>query len=1285
MRLRWGAALALAWLAGWAEAVQSNNHVLHAVPPPRSTGSGQAGKVVLDGRLDDWDLSGQLEVFAHARMKNTYSARVAAMYDAENLYLAIVWRDPTPLFNLVDARFDIGSGWRSDCLQLRLRTDLVMHVDCWYSTAAGRPVVNIAYGRFSSGRDAEDVNRFEPLPDAIQAGAQEGFAKGEDGKSYTQEIALPWRLITAQGAKVKETGKPYKEPLAFKAGDRFSMGMEFLWGGPDGKTWPVHRYADLLKEGTSSREFFWTAENSWGTVVLEPKGNLALPREAAAGEDPYLQKTEGPVALRYTMPYDGFATLVIEDTAGRRVRNLVGVAPRAKGERTDFWDGVDEHGQLVAPGEYRWRGLIHQGVDAVYEASYGTPGVPPWDNADNTGAWMSDHNPPCAVAAIQDRVVLGASGSEGGWALVAVDLEGRKKWGERKFQGIRALDTDGTHVYCGMNMWAQYGVEAPPPQVGRCELKAGAYAPFESGAQPQLVVEVAAADEKARLTGLAVSSNQLAVSLAGPNVVRFLDKRTAARVRDVAVPEPAGLDFAPSGDLLVISGKTVVRLDGDKPVAVVSAGLEQPVDLAVAADGTVYVADRGLNQVRVFRADGQLVRTLGCQGGRPQPGPWVADSLRAPAGLDLDSRGRLWVAEEDMLPKRISVWNADGTFALDLLGPTTYGGMGAFVDPDDKTRVFGSGCEWKLDYAANKAVPVATRFAPADFGWAVAGGVLLKRGGHEYFLCKRNRLFVRRGEGFALCALAGQVDEPAVAALEREKPGKLTHNFLWSDRNDDGRIQSEEVSFRPLDIAWNAGYWGGLWLDEQFNAVFSPGGYGRVQAVRLPLAGWSKGGVPRWDAEKVEAWSDQPVPGGPGKLLLGDAQRGVIIAGYTPITAVRADGRVAWTYANPWNDVHGSHSAPVPESDATIVGLLSCIGTADAGAPLGRLFAMNSNMGRLYVMTTDGLLAATVFQDVRVGADAWPNKAETGAPLGGTSMGGEWFGGFFFRSRQNEYYLIAGGTSYNLIRLNGLESVRALDGGALAFTGEQLAAADALQRRKAGAQAVANALTIARLAKPAVADGALDEYPKQRAVEWSSGPYRARGVVAVDGANLCVAWQVFGDTSPMANAGKDATQLFLTGDSVDLQLGTDAGADPKRTDPVPGDLRLLVSEQEGKPVAVLYRWKTAGEKKPQEFRSPWRAVTVESVEVVADAQVKINRQGDGYTVEAVVPLQTLGFTPQAEKTYKLDLGVIYSNAEGNNRAARVYWSNKATGLVSDVPGEIMASPNLWGTATVETL
>lgn len=192
-----------------------------------------------------------------------------------------------------------------------------------------------------------------------------------------------------------------------------------------------------------------------------------------------------------------------------------------------------------------------------------------------------------------------------------------------------------------------------------------------------------------------------------------------------------------------------------------------------------------------------------------------------------------------------------------------------------------------------------------------------------------------------------------------------------------------------------------------------------------------------------------------------------------------------------------------------------------------------------------------------------------------------------------------------------------------------------------------------------------------------------RAALAVDATNLYLGYDVSGDDTPMVNGGKDVNQLFATGDSVDPQFATDPGADTRRTDAAVGDVRLLLSVFESKPAAVLYRWKTKGEKAPVTFACPWRAHTVDRVDVLKDARIVVTRRNGGYVLEAAVPLKTLGFSPQPAKIYKLDLGVIFSDAKGNNRRARVYWSNKATGLTADIPGEIMATPNLWGTAIFE--
>jgi hypothetical protein len=212
--------------------------------------------------------------------------------------------------------------------------------------------------------------------------------------------------------------------------------------------------------------------------------------------------------------------------------------------------------------------------------------------------------------------------------------------------------------------------------------------------------------------------------------------------------------------------------------------------------------------------------------------------------------------------------------------------------------------------------------------------------------------------------------------------------------------------------------------------------------------------------------------------------------------------------------VHGSHRPPIPERDDLLVGTLSCIGKADTGGPLGKLFALNSNMGRLYVFTMDGLLAATVFQDCRIGPEPWPNEAKRGAPLGGVTMGGEWFGGYFSKAdKTGDYYLIAGGTSYNLIRLGGLEELQSLAGGKLEFTPERLLAAEKLVQHRAAQAAAKNALTITTLKAPTTVDGKPDEFPKESWVEWSGGQYKLRAALAVDANNLYAAWEVRGDAT----------------------------------------------------------------------------------------------------------------------------------------------------------------------------
>jgi hypothetical protein len=62
--------------------------------------------------------------------------------------------------------------------------------------------------------------------------------------------------------------------------------------------------------------------------------------------------------------------------------------------------------------------------------------------------------------------------------------------------------------------------------------------------------------------------------------------------------------------------------------------------------------------------------------------------------------------------------------------------------------------------------------------------------------------------------------------------------------------------------------------------------------------------------------------------------------------------------------------------------------------------------------------------------------------------------------------------------------------------------------------------------------------------------------------------------------------------------------------------------------------------------------------------------------EFSIPLDVLGLTPAPGKSIRADVGVLRGN--GFQTLQRAYWSNKATGLVSDLPSEAELTPRLWG-------
>ncbi|MHC1766779.1 MAG: hypothetical protein AB9869_21145 [Verrucomicrobiia bacterium] len=111
-------------------------------------------------------------------------------------------------------------------------------------------------------------------------------------------------------------------------------------------------------------------------------------------------------------------------------------------------------------------------------------------------------------------------------------------------------------------------------------------------------------------------------------------------------------------------------------------------------------------------------------------------------------------------------------------------------------------------------------------------------------------------------------------------------------------------------------------------------------------------------------------------------------------------------------------------------------------------------------------------------------------------------------------------------------------------------------------------------------------------------PYDVRGALAVSTDRLFAAFRV-GDPDLLRNSGESPSALFKTGGALDLMLGVDGQADPKRSRPVAGDLRLLVTRVKGQTAAMLYRAVVPGTTRPAPFSSPWRTVTLDEVKDVS--------------------------------------------------------------------------------------
>ena len=1005
------------------------------------------------------------------------------------------------------------------------------------------------------------------------------------------------------------------------------------------------------------------------------------------------------IHIDFPQPVDGKASIVIDNDKGIRVRNLVSALPLEKGTHRLIWDGFDESGNLAPPGTYHWRSISHPGLTPAHQLDF----------ANGPG---SNHGTLQTAVTHGDSVFFAAPVAEGGHEISELSADGTflRGFNPPGGHGLSrvAIAADDKFLYIAHDglFWGQkvdrstedwkeertlsvmrldrekFTITEFPGKVRFSPIRKYESGPGSASKMPP---------EKDALAGLAFANGSLYLADRESGQLFVIDPATGQNTKQFPLTDPSAL--ASTGDrLFAIAGGKLVSIDPGSGKTTPLAGLEgQPNGLTIGPDGRFYISDAKNEIVRVLDPKGKPSATIGKPGG-VKPGPYDPLKLHHPAGLTV-ANGLLWVTEDDRWePKRLAAFDAaTGEVKKEYFGPTNYGAQGAGMDPLDESRWIGQGTLFNVDMKERKATPVS-----------VLGGESGRR--HTFYRQDGRTFIITSGKAtyvqellpngtlkpHACISSAHQFayshewrpPEAFLEAFKRDYPnvkyavgkrggierGKPDHGYgmLWVDRDGDGSMQSAEIEFATAATNFGGAGWSHDSVDLTFRIPADVGG--RKVLVTLKSDGFLPGGAPRYPAlnEAVKAGVPIDLPGSNQVESASDRFGNTILNSDPDMRAVASDGRLLWTYPNQWSNVHGSHNAPLPKP-GELQGSLFFSGVAPFDDS-SDVMLINGNHGRAFVMTTDGLYIDEMFPDVRM--MKFPQAGGIGI------LGGECFGGTFGKSEKDgNYYFQGGGIAYRVYRIDGLRQAKRAEG-SLTVSAEQSASAERTRTRLAAEKTEAKSAVITK--------GELSP-DKASTVQWDKdGKFPVAVRASTDPTQLHLHYKVR-DDSPWVNNGKDWQMLFKTGDGIDLQLGTDTTANPKRGQPVAGDFRLFIAPSGKDNVAILYHHRKPGAKEAESvvFQSPWRSEKVDVVKRIETAKITVTRRASEYEITASIPLADLGIPSLSGQKLRGDFGVIYGDAEGTTNIFRNYWSNQATGLVNDVPGEIMLTPNLWSDITFQ--
>ena len=758
----------------------------------------------IDGDPADWPDSGRLQIADN----DGRVATIRTAYDETSFYALFEVKDDSPLLNAAPEPAMILKGGDAVGLCFGPAGTRSQNQRVLIAQLAGKPVA-MAYRpewpekqlyTFSSPAAECRLDCVVPLPEVHVA------LKPAPG-GYVAEIAIPWRVLGFTPAVSLE----------------FAFDAQVIWSDAAGKInvstawWHSTGAGPLCTVDLPTEARLYPG--AWGKAKLCLTAPGAESVAAAAA-------VQVGTPITFELPRDAKASLIVTDRRGWIFRELLVAESMVAGRHTVMWDGRDEYGDPLPPGEYRWKLGYFDGIRSRRLGGAGNSAQPPYRTPDGKGDLGAVHGIPAAVAADAHGVYHLGNCEEGNPGFTKLSPDGACLW-KHSIGGFGvgfAAATDDKYVYIVNRIGEKVDLV-------RIDQETGRGAPIGPKGPRVKISDAKVGDKEYAALSLAIAGGKaFFAQTLPPDTIGVLDLATGELGTSIPVDNLSGICKLNDHALLVCSGTSVLKLNlADNTAAPLITGLEAPRAVAVDKAGTIYVSDLGsFQQIKKYSADGKPLGSLGKPGGRPATcNPYDPAALYQVKSLAISPDGNLWFMEDSNL-RRTGVMTADGRFVKDVfMSLPSQGGAG--VDLDDASRVFyhpGYGstvCQAKIDFSDNRPGGSQTWKLEAVFNMTQTGGYAEPAPEDMAAISTANVFYApiafKAANGIRYYWQPGQIASLWIAdngrlvpvhAIGPKNSGDGTvvpkdKSYTWSDANADGKLQGPELEL--TDTAFRNWCW----------------------------------------------------------------------------------------------------------------------------------------------------------------------------------------------------------------------------------------------------------------------------------------------------------------------------------------------------------------------------------------------------------------------------------------------------------------------------------------------